>query len=722
MATAKICAIGKLDLNINLILHETIADLLLFDINNINNVKDLKNLFFPIQNQLKIDLFEFVSISSNSELINTLLFINRAFKNKSFVELILLNQLDFSEETQFIKNLIKQSCSKQYLYIVENKIYDIPSKITFNIKILKDKNDKLINQKSFNLFEKNILLNENDNDKFLLLYDKLHYNFSKVDYFFVNLDEFLEFKNNNNYDEITNFYSNLIENFPNLKIIINIKENFLNNSDIKFINCIKNIFNLTDVFFSDRKTLNEFYKNYQSKFGNFSTNNKNNSKNNKFINEIEDDLILLDYDKKRKDIERKIILFEDLDLIQVYIQQGTNLNIYQKSEYFVRYGSKENREYYYQNKTFFNSIYIGAFLSRLINDKLFKTCHSAGNLTIQNTIELLKNNIEYITDADFYNVVVHYKKKQKERNFIDLENHKIQSKENGFVLDCTNPFKAGTKEYNALTDINCGRFLGLKETKSHLKKVGFINKKGYLLPDPDKIIYNYNFEKVNIKDFIDNTYIKNPQNKKKEEELSQNQDKMRKTFYSVNNNINNKVFNINSSNIINNNNNGFGKTYYSVNSQGDRLNNNDLNRNNKWLMSPSTGIGFGNTLYSQMSDMSYNSVKNELIEKENNNFKHIFSSKGKKQDLSLPRMSAKNNNNMNKKNFSPSQYNTDNINNLYNFNYNINEKNNSSNPERFKKKKKDKKNKYKYLKSYLDQDLFLKVLNNFDEKVKNNKV
>ncbi len=60
MATAKICAIGKLDLNINLILHETIADLLLFDINNINNVKDLKNLFFPIQNQLKIDLFEFV--------------------------------------------------------------------------------------------------------------------------------------------------------------------------------------------------------------------------------------------------------------------------------------------------------------------------------------------------------------------------------------------------------------------------------------------------------------------------------------------------------------------------------------------------------------------------------------------------------------------------------------------------------------------------------------
>ena len=144
MATAKICAIGKLDININLILHETIADLLLFDINNINNVKDLKNLFYPIKNELKIDFFDFVSISSNSELINTLLFINRAFKNKSFVELILLNQLDFSEETQFIKNIIKQSCSKQYLYIVENKIYDIPSKITFNIKILKDKNDKFL--------------------------------------------------------------------------------------------------------------------------------------------------------------------------------------------------------------------------------------------------------------------------------------------------------------------------------------------------------------------------------------------------------------------------------------------------------------------------------------------------------------------------------------------------------------------------------------------------
>jgi len=84
-------------------------------------------------------------------------------------------------------------------------------------------------------------------------------------------------------------------------------------------------------------------------------------------------------------------------------------------------------------------------------------------------------------------------------------------------------------------------------------------------------------------------------------------------------------------------------------------------------------------------------------------------------------MSAKNSNKY-KKNFSPSQYNTDNTNNLYNFNYNFNEKNNSSNPERYKKKAKDKKNKYKYLKSYLDQDLFMKVLNNFDEKVKNNKV
>ena len=165
----------------------------------------------------------------------------------------------------------------------------------------------------------------------------------------------------------------------------------------------------------------------------------------------------------------------------------------------------------------------------------------------------------------------------------------------------------------------------------------------------------------------------------------------------------------------NSNNNNFGKTYYSVNSQRDGINNN-LNRNNKWLMSPSTGVGFGNTLYSQMSDFSYNSVKNELIEKENNNYKHIFSSKAKKQDLSLPRMSAKNSNLYNK-NLFPSQYNTDNPINLYN--YNINEKNNSSYPERYKKK--DKKNKYKYLKSYLDQDLFLKVLNNFDEKAKNTK-
>ena len=112
MVPKKLCSIGILDININLVLRKKQAEKYNFDIDNYNSVEDLENLFFPKDDENnnnkinweknetekeKIDYFNYLSLSSDNNLINTLLFINRAYKTKTFLEFIILNKMEFSQ-------------------------------------------------------------------------------------------------------------------------------------------------------------------------------------------------------------------------------------------------------------------------------------------------------------------------------------------------------------------------------------------------------------------------------------------------------------------------------------------------------------------------------------------------------------------------------------------------------------------------------------------------
>ena len=115
-----------------------------------------------------------------------------------------------------------------------------------------------------------------------------------------------------------------------------------------------------------------------------------------------------------------------------------------------------------------------------------KTCITAGCLSVKNMLGMIKNNINYITDIDLYNVVVPFRKQSK-RELIEKELYENQLKlfkqEKGFVLDCTNINASKKKEYNPLMDIYCQNFVFSKNNFTHLKKLGFINKKGNILKD-----------------------------------------------------------------------------------------------------------------------------------------------------------------------------------------------------------------------------------------------
>ena len=501
MSIIRLSAIGNLDIEINFILRLSEAKYMKFDISKIKSPVDLKEVFCSEENinydeeKPKINYLDYISLSSKNDFITTLLFINRAFKNKTFVELIMLNQIEFRNETSFLKGLIRKICVKNYFFLVENKIFDIPSSIKFNIKILNDDNDDIISSKSFQLFERNASV-YNDEEKDLTLFDKINYNFDNTQFFIANFSEFIKYKNDD-CEEISLFYKNLISNASNIKIITIFNENCINTlSEIQVLDLFKDILSYSDYIFSDRKTLNNFYIYYNKIYN-----------DNNYINEENDDLILKDNDKKRKIIDRITILLEDLDLFQIYIQKGIKMELIFNESYtgnLIWKSQNEEKEInniklINSNKKLLNGIFIGSFLSRLLYGKTMKTCITAGCLSVKNMLGMIKNNINYITDIDLYNVVVPFRKQSK-RELIEKELYENQLKlfkqEKGFVLDCTNINASKKKEYNPLMDIYCQNFVFSKNNFTHLKKLGFINKKGNILKDPD-LIQNKKYSNTN---------------------------------------------------------------------------------------------------------------------------------------------------------------------------------------------------------------------------------
>ena len=253
MSTKKVCSLGILDININLALRKSQVDNFGFDINAYNKVEDLENLFFKERTldkystknenvkNLKINYFDYISLSSDNNLINTLLYINRAYKTKTFIEFIMLNQIEFSHSTKFVRKLLQEILDRNYFFIIENKILDIPSKIKFTIKILNNMDDQIISMKSFELFEindlevkpyllkaKNIDINsvkknaETNNNLFfeynnnyipVLNMDKINYNFEKTDFFLLDMNTIKDFKLLNNKD-FSIFLFEIIKKYP----------------------------------------------------------------------------------------------------------------------------------------------------------------------------------------------------------------------------------------------------------------------------------------------------------------------------------------------------------------------------------------------------------------------------------------------------------------------------------------------------------------------------
>ena len=544
MFPKKICSIGILDINLNLILRKTQAENYKFNINKYNTVEDLEDLFYPKKNEneniYNINYIDYISLSSNNNLINTLLYINRAYKIKTFVEFIMLNQMEFSESTKFVRKLLQEIFDRNYFFIIENKILDIPSEIKFTIKILNNDDDDIISMKTFELFEINEveqnLINikeENDDEdsenilffnknKYIpiLNIDKINYNFMQTNYFLLDLNTIKDLKLPNNKD-FSNFILGIIKKYTKIKIILIIDDN-INSIEKKDLKLNKKLIELSDIIFSFNDKLNNFYKIYNLTIkNNIKDNNKENMENDN-VNIIGNqkmkkyDLITEDRDKCRKNIPRLTIIFEQFNNISIYKQQGIQMKI----DFIEIFNIKATNnikniyitEYLYTNSNKFYHIFIAGFLSRIINEKSLRVCVGAGDLLMEKSLFLFMNNIDYINDIDQFNVLVpNIKKniKKKKNETLIKEHEKMATKENKFILDCTNILKCQKKEYNPLFDENCASYLLKNNHLKHLQNKGFINKNGVILKDPDNIRKkeNKNTNNNSLKNIVKNRIL-----------------------------------------------------------------------------------------------------------------------------------------------------------------------------------------------------------------------
>ena len=141
---AKIICVGSsFDLDISLGLTEEQYSFLNINYDKINDLSELKTYFSYNQqfntndNNNSNNNFSFLSllsISSSNSLFNTLLFINRANRVKSFIEYIVPFYPKYEVLYDFMEGIVKSFCERNFIFVEFYNLLDIKPNITFNLK------------------------------------------------------------------------------------------------------------------------------------------------------------------------------------------------------------------------------------------------------------------------------------------------------------------------------------------------------------------------------------------------------------------------------------------------------------------------------------------------------------------------------------------------------------------------------------------------------------
>ena len=344
------------------------------------------------------------------------------------------------------------------------------------------------------------------------------------DYFYSTINELFDCKKYSE-NEIIEFINSLAIKCPDIKICINYDENYLlDNKDF-----IKNIISKTDIFIFEKKDIIHFYNNLFSQNNDEMNENKENKIEKKNIIE---EFFIYNIQSERINQKIKIGIFIN-DMKEIFILQQdpkTSLVIFQLNQNInlVPINLNENDRKKYDELisikySSIKSVYIGAFLNRIIREESFDICLKMSLKCSIKYLDILKFGLDVPSIQNYYEIKA-VKNHKKKINKLEIKNKQLENK---FILDCTN-LNNKKNLYNSLYDENCANFLNSKETRRHLQKQGFINKKGMILVDPvkDKFITMSKKEK---KDIFTKFQIKFNNIK----EIRQNNDKRREKIIQI---------------------------------------------------------------------------------------------------------------------------------------------------------------------------------------------
>lgn len=483
--------------------HNNSNNLIVNNVNNNNAEADLNNYSKIIKNH-----------SVNNDILNEQSDNNENME-KNGDDLLNNNLTNINLENKF---KILADIGAENELIVKDKIFNIEeNESNKNKDYVKNINSK--NDIDTNKLANNDLMNENnevknsgnkDNSPALSIFERFKYDFNGSDYFFVDLNDILEFKKLDfSISDFYNLLKKIADEYKKISIIINFPNiiNSIGFLNLESINILNEIIGLTDIFIFDKKDALALF-NLMAQI---------NSEEDNYEDKKNLEQLFLQEVKKKRKIHPKIGIFlDELKRVTIIEQQSSSNLILFHTDYefnlipanvskVVADDYKKLFVVHYEN---LKSVFVGGLFSRMLYRKPFNSGFMAGNESLKRIIELLRFNLDYPLDPNFY--LIRIKKNAKLPN--DDEKFK-KKKEQRFVLDSTNLVNSKMKIYNPLYDDNLSSFFSSKFIRKHLMKLGFINKKGSILQDPDnkklgvieskKLNKIYEEEKVNLQKIKD---------------------------------------------------------------------------------------------------------------------------------------------------------------------------------------------------------------------------
>jgi hypothetical protein len=428
-------------------------------------------------------LFDKITLTSSNSVINTLYYLNKSSSTKSYVELITLQGQKYTEEEELVEDAFRHVTETNNNMFLKELNFNCPPKMTIQAKCgkklskevriggPKKEEEKEADKKDEKTMEKEKKKKVN----------KIISSLEKFDYLYLDLNEFIPIQSVLSFEDLRNIVKKAINTHKNLSLIVNCP-NIIDNVNvvnIDLLGFIEEILAYADICVFEKKDALAF-------LSTLNTLNGGPEQYNNLQDKHLDPLFCTQIRALRKGKTKTGIFLDDFNKLYVIERNGDEI-LYKASYEFLLHPKvnhtnqkivDEYKKHIVLNHQLLKSIFLGGFISKIINGQSFYPAFLTGSEIAKRVLELLKNKLDYPLQNEFYVVKLQKTKVEKE-----MEIEYLKTKEEKFVLDCVNKNSSILRYYNPLMDEHLNSFFAAGPVRKQLKDKGFIDTNGFILYD-----------------------------------------------------------------------------------------------------------------------------------------------------------------------------------------------------------------------------------------------